>query len=198
MLTKSDYQSMWESCKLTTGPKKLNSLDYICRVALTNQSTYFAVQGATRIPWPLIAALHSRESDQSFKCHLHNGDPLTARTVHVPKGRPSSGEPPFTWIQSATDAFAGEWRPSDWTTPSCLEFLERYNGLGYQKHGVNTPYLWDYTDKYVSGLYVADGSFDTQAKEDRAGCVAILKTLIMKGVSLESFSSLAPCNPDAH
>lgn len=198
MLTKSDYQSLWDSSKLTADPKKLNLLDYVCRVILTNMATYQSVQNATRIPWPVIAAIHYRESDQSFKRHLHNGDPLTARTIHVPKGRPSTGEPPFTWVQSACDCFNGEWRPQDWSIPSCLEFLERYNGVGYQKHSVNTPYVWDYTDKYVSGLYVADGSFDPDAKEDRAGCAAILKTLITKGVTLDALTALAPSNPNLH
>lgn len=198
MLTPSDYQSLWDSSKLTSDPKRLQLLDYVCRVVLTNQALYQLVQNATRIPWPLIAAIHYRESDQSFKCHLHNGDPLTARTVHVPAGRPTTGEPPFTWTQSASDAFNGEWRPKDWSLPSCLEFMERFNGVGYQKHAVNTPYLWDYTDKYTSGLYIADGSFDPNAKEDRAGCVSILKSLITKGVSLDAFSSFAPSNPLAH
>jgi len=39
----------------------------------------------------------------SFKLHLHNGDPLTARTVNVPKGRPKTGQPPFAWGISAKD-----------------------------------------------------------------------------------------------
>jgi lysozyme family protein len=198
MMTPSDYQNLWDTSKLTPDAKRLQALDYVCRVALTNQSTYQAVQNLTRIPWPLIAAIHFRESDQNFKCHLHNGDPLSARTVHVPKGRPATGEPPFTWMQSAADAFVGEWRPSDWSLPSCLEFMERFNGLGYQKHGINSPYLWDYTDKYVSGLYVADNKFDPHAKEDRPGCVAIIKSLIVKGVKLDALTALAPTNPNAH
>jgi lysozyme family protein len=56
------------------------------------------------VPWELIAALHEREAGGSFKGHLHNGDPLTGRTYHVPAGRPAKGSPPFTWEASAIDA----------------------------------------------------------------------------------------------
>src|SRR5437870_4838633 len=34
------------------------------------------------------------------------GDPLTPRTTHEPKGRPSAGNPPFAWEDSAADALA--------------------------------------------------------------------------------------------
>ena len=39
-----------------------------------------------------------------FDQHLHNGDPLSGRTTHVPPGRPRPASPPFTWEQSAHDA----------------------------------------------------------------------------------------------
>ncbi len=180
-----DYLGLYSDCELTTDTVKLKQLDYVCRVALTNESLYQLVSHTVNIPWPLIAAIHFRESNQNFKCHLHNGDPLTARTVHVPAGRPVAGQPPFTWVDSAIDALNGVWRPLAWDLASCLEFLERYNGTGYQKHGVNTPYLWDLTNEYVSGLFVADGAFDPDAKESRPGAVALLKTLEEKGVSLD-------------
>ena len=180
-----DYLGLYSSCELTTDSAKLKQLDYVCRVALTNESIYQLVSHAVNIPWPLIAAIHFRESDQSFKCHLHNGDPLTSRTSHVPAGRPVAGNPPFTWVESATDALKGVWRPLTWDLATGLEFLEKYNGTGYQKHGVNTPYLWDFTDHYESGLYQADGTFSPTAQECRPGAVAILKTLEEKGVSLD-------------
>ena len=53
------------------------------------------------IPWQFIAIIHSLECGCDFKLHLHNGDPLTARTVQVPAGRPVAGNPPFTWEASA-------------------------------------------------------------------------------------------------
>lgn len=197
MMTLTDYLGLYSSCVLTTSPAKVKELDYVARVAATNKSTYFAVQAACNIPWPLVAAIHFREANQNFTRHLHNGDPLTARTVHVPVGRPLAGQPPFSWQNSASDALSGVWRPLAWDIANCLEFIERYNGLGYQKHGINSPYLWDYTSKYTSGLFVSDGSFDPNASEARPGAVAILKTLESMGVSLE-FSSMAATKPVFH
>jgi len=185
MLTPLQYQDLFSSCVVTTEPLKLKELDYICRVALANELQYKAVMNAVKIPWPVIAAIHFRESNQNFTKHLHNGDPLTAKTVHVPVGRPTWGQPPFAWSDSAADALTGIWKPPVWDIAGCLEFSERYNGIGYQKHSVNTPYVWDYTNKYDSGLFIADGSFDPSKKECRPGVAAILKMLATKGVSLD-------------
>lgn len=189
MLSPSDYVNLFSTAVLTQETLKVKELDYICRVATLNESQYRHVEGGARIPWPLIAAIHFRESNQDFTKHLHNGDPLTAKTVHEPRNRPTWGQPPYSWVDSAQDALSSLWKPVTWDIAGCLEFSERYNGIGYQKHGVNTPYLWDYTSKYDSGLFVADGSFDPTKKECRPGIVSILKTLAQKGVSLD-FTSI--------
>ena len=65
---------------------------------------YQGVEAALGVPAHVVVIIHSLESGARFDRHLHIGDPLTARTVQVPKGRPKSGEPPFTWEDSATDA----------------------------------------------------------------------------------------------
>lgn len=196
-MTPSDYSNLYASCRLTDDPRKLKELDSVCRVALANQCFYSTVEKFVSIPWPVIAAIHFRESGQNFKCHLHNGDPLSARTVHIPAGRPAKGAPPFTWIDSACNALTGRVQPPAWDLAGCLEFMEYYNGGGYQKRGVNTPYLWDYTDAYTSGLFVADGTFDPTKKESRPGAAAILKTLEAKGVSLD-FTALVAVSPGVH
>lgn len=181
-MTPSDYSGMFDSAIID--PKKEVELDNICKLISLNIEAYKFVSLETSIPWILIASIHYRESDQSFQKHLHNGDPLTAKTVHVPRNRPVEGEPPFRWQDSAVDALTGFWKPKLWNMSGCLEFLERYNGLGYRTHSVNSPYLWDWTQHYTSGLFVEDGKFDPNKKENRAGCVAIIKTLEMKGLPL--------------
>lgn len=199
-LSPDDYQTMYHTCKLLLTPIRAKELDLICRVILNNESIYKAVEQSTLstfgvgVPYPLVAVLHFRESDQSFKQHLHNGDPLDERTVHEPKGRPQIGMPPFTWLESAVDAFSGAWYPPQWDIAGCLEFLERYNGLGYQQHGIHSPYIWDYTNKYTKGLYMADGRFNPHEKEYRPGCAAILKALEQRGVSLK-FSAVNYTSP---
>lgn len=178
---------------LTTDPSKVTELKFICKVSMTNQLLYWQVENATGIPWPVIAAIHYRECDQSFKYHLHNGDPLTARTTHVPANRPTKGEPPFTWQDSAIDALTGFWHPFKWDVAGMLEFCERYNGLGYQKHGLNSPYVWSCTDKYTSGLFVADGQLDMTRKDARPGVASLLKTFSDWGkVSLDFTQQPSP------
>ena len=181
MMTGSDYLQLFSTAQITVEPKKVQLLNSVCKIASVNSPVYSQVSKESGVPWQVIAAIHFRESDQNFTKHLHNGDPLTARTVHVPRDRPALGSPPFTWAESACDALKGFWHPPGWGIASCLEFIERYNGCGYQKHGINTPYLWDYTSHYTSGLFTADGSFDPEAKESRPGAVAILKGLFFMG-----------------
>lgn len=188
-MTPNDYLNLFETSQLTSDGNQLRQLDGVCRAILANQIRYVAVQCAALVPWPLIAAIHSRESALNFTCHLLNGDPLTNRTVHVPSGRPTTGNPPFTWQQGAVEALVERWKPTKWDLPGALEFMERYNGLGYQKHGMNTPYLWSYTDKYSSGKYVMDGRIDPTFIDREPGTVAILKSLASRGVSLD-FSGL--------
>ena len=124
----------------------------------------------------MVAALHSLEAGQRFTTHLHNGDPLTARTVHVPKNRPRSGQPPFTWEASAKDALADLKKVPEWTVPVMLFQFERYNGFGYRRRHpeVLSPYLWSFTSNYTRGKFVADGTFSSTAVSKQCGAVALL------------------------
>lgn len=141
-----------------------------------NLNSYQVVSDKTHVPAIIIGVIHMMESHFNFGTHLHNGDPLTARTVHVPAGRPESGHPPFLWEESAVDALSSG-RFSNLTLGGILNALEGYNGYGYRKHGVNSPYLWSGTQFYTSGKYVSDGVFNTTAVSKQIGCVPVLKIL---------------------
>lgn len=192
MWTPKEYLEKFSSCALTTEPSRVLEIKMACKIMVNNQLTYWGVEKTTGIPWLIVAILHYRESSQNFKCHLHNGDPLSARTVHVPVGRPTEGEAPFTWTASAVDALSDRLQPFEWTIASVLEFCERYNGMGYQHHGINSPYIWGCTDQYKSGLFIADGTIDTTRKDPRPGAVALLRTLAQLGVALEFKNDVAP------
>lgn len=175
----------FEACKLTTDPTRVLELKAACKIMVTNQLIYWGIEKTVGIPWFVVAAIHYRESSQNFKCHLHNGDPLTAKTVHVPADRPEHGESPFTWTESAIDALEDRAHPFQWDIGGALSFCEAYNGLGYQKHGVMSPYVWSFTDRYKSGLFIADGTLDLERKDSRPGVASLLKMLIQLGVHLE-------------
>ena len=112
--------------------------------------------------------------------HLHNGDPLTARTVHVPAGRPLTGNPPFTWHDSAVDALnqMGLSGANDWSIEGTLYHLEQYNGFGYRSKGINSPYLWSGSNLYTKGKFGSDNQYNPDLVSKQTGAALILKYLI--------------------
>ncbi len=142
---------------------------------------YNEVESRTGIPAEIIFIIHYLESNCNFKCHLHNGDPLTARTIHVPKGRPKNGEPPFSWVESATDALMDRAKPKEWNLNSACEFLERYNGLGYYKRGYQSPYIFGNTNLHQKGKFTSDGKFNPEAKTKQIGASVFICELGLFG-----------------
>ena len=146
---------------------------------------YQEVARATGVPAHVVGILHSLEGGLDFSRHLHNGDPLTARTVHVPKDRPASGTPPFAWAESAIDALTlhrlDAW--DDWSVPGTAYVLERYNGFGYRlrRPSVPNPYLWSFTTAYTSGKYVADHVWSDTAVSRQCGGMALLRAMAAAG-----------------
>jgi lysozyme family protein len=151
---------------------------------LGGRSRYEVVSASTGVPWYVIGILHGLEASYNWNVHLHNGDSLQERTVHVPKGRPLNGSPPFSWEESAIDALRlndfVNWH--DWSVGGMIVLFERYNGLGYRKRGLRTPYVWGCTDVYRGGAYVAGGHFDPNARSPQCGAAALLRRLIDMGV----------------
>jgi lysozyme family protein len=132
------------------------------------------------VPWYFIACVHYLECSFSFKKHLHNGDPLTGYTVHVPAHRPKVGHaPPFTFEESAVDAIKlmKYDQVTNWSLPFILLKLEGYNGFGYNRKGIRTPYLWSYSNHYTKGKYVKDGVYDANAVSSQLGAAVILKRM---------------------
>jgi lysozyme family protein len=177
-----EYDVMFEAAAIA--PAKQALVANACEMMLATQGRYEAAVAGTRIPWWFVAVIHGLESSFNFARHLHNGDPLDRRTTHVPANRPLSGDPPFTWEESAKDAMSlkGFDERTDWSRPSVLYRLECYNGLGYRKKGLASPYLWSFTDRYIRGKYVADGQFDPNAESKQVGAAAALKHLREQGL----------------
>ncbi|MFG1359250.1 hypothetical protein [Xanthobacter pseudotagetidis] len=60
----------------------------VARILLpANRARYAAVEAACGVPWFVVGLIHNLEASGSFRAHLHNGDPLTARTVREPASR---------------------------------------------------------------------------------------------------------------
>ncbi|WP_434886395.1 hypothetical protein [Bradyrhizobium oligotrophicum] len=162
----------WGQARLT------RSFDLASRRLMTAKSRYQAVTKRTGVPWPIIAVIHERESSQSWSRSLAQGDPWDRVSVHVPAGR----GPFASWEDAAVDALvncaphAARWQ--DWSIGGALTLLEQYNGLGYARRGVPSPYVWAGTDQYRAGKYVRDGVYDPQAVDRQPGCAGMLKAMM--------------------
>ncbi len=192
---RDEYQRLFETCVIR--PERENQVEPLVTSLLLNQSRYQAVSELTDVPWYMIATIHNMESSQNFKKHLHNGDPLTGRTVKVPKGRPRVGNPPFKWEDSAMDALVFEDfdRVEDWSLSSSLFQLERFNGFGSRSRGINTPYLWSFSTHYTKGKFVDDGVFDPNAVSKQCGAAILLRRMVDKG-AIEIPLTIGPSTSD--
>ena len=176
---KDEYQAWFDACKVRAGQQ--GAVDYYVKKLKQGQASYEEVgRDLNGIPWYFIGVIHGMECGFNFNGHMHNGDPLSACTVHVPAGRPQTGAPPFTWRQSARDAMTmkGFQQVIDWSMPHILFFLERYNGMGYRMHGAPTPYLWSFSNLYSKGKFVQDGRFDPNAVSKQCGAALMLKAVV--------------------
>jgi lysozyme family protein len=182
---KQEYEKLFNECAIKTN--KYDEIDSYIDKMVTNKHRYQTVSDKVNIPWYFIAIVHCMEGSLSFNKHLHNGDPLTARTVQVPTGRPTAGNPPFEWENSALDAltYEGFTNWSDWTISGMLYCFERYNGFGYRKYGINSPYLWSYSNLYLKGKFTVDGHFDPESKSKQIGAAVFLRRMSEKNIAIK-------------
>jgi len=190
---RDEYESLFATCDIRDGVAA--AVERLVDRIAASEARYAAVTEALgQPPWPVIAVLHAMECGLDFSAHLHNGDPLSARTTHVPKGRPPDGEPPFTWEASASDAlrFEGWTRWTDDSVAGTLYRIERYNGFGYRLHhpDVLSPYLWAGSVHYTRGKYVADGTWSPTAVSRQIGAAVLLRRMAERG--LARFDGAAP------
>jgi lysozyme family protein len=177
-----DYQHLFDSCLIA--PPHTVEIEQTTDKIAANQQRYASVGDQLDIPWFFVGVIHCMEASLSFKTHLHNGDPLTARTVQVPKGRPKKGNPPFKWEDSALDAltFEGFASLDDWTLPAMLYRFEAYNGFGYRPRNINTPYLWSYSNHYSQGKFAADGQFSPVLVSKQCGAAVLIRRMAERGI----------------
>lgn len=180
--THRGYANLWARAQLR--PERRGVAQAVARKIAASRARY-AAAALGAMPWWWVGVTHNLEASGNFTRHLHNGDPLTARTTHVPAGRPLAGSPPFSWEESARDALALKQLGAvpSWEIPRCLYEWERYNGFGYIARKINSPYVWSFTDQYERGKYVADGRFDAAAASQQCGAAAALKALQELGLT---------------
>lgn len=170
-------QHRWELCKINSNratlfksvASRLTNPDAVAR--------YKTVEARTGVPWWFIAVAHEREASQNWSLSLAQGDPWNRKSVHVPANRG-----PFkSWEDAAYDALVNcppyAARNKDWSPGGALAMLEKYNGLGYWRKGIPSPYIWAGTNQYTRGKFVADGVFSGTTVDSQLGCAGLLKAM---------------------
>jgi lysozyme family protein len=165
--------------KMVITPALVAAFDHVAAHLVAAKARYETVSATTEVPWAVIAVIHEREASQSWAANLAQGDPWDKASIHVPRGRG-----PFkSWEEAACDAllkcppYTGT--NNDWSIGGALVALEEYNGLGYWRRGIPSPYLWAGTDQYVKGKYIADGHFDPEARDKQIGCAGLLRRMMV-------------------
>lgn len=187
------YRKRWDGAKVV--PSKIASADNFVRLIFKNRAKYERVEDATGVPWYFIAVTHMRESSCDFRGVLHNGEHIIGtgrKTSLVPAGRG-----PFqTWEQAAIDALKlhSLHKITDWSLERVLYECERFNGWGYYRKGVVSPYVWAGTTLYKSGKYIRDGVYDPSHVDTQLGCAIVLKRLESNGVTVDG--DPAPPKPE--
>lgn len=186
---RDEYAALWASLvpdtdEETDGADRLISA--CAGLVQSHADRYLMVSQRSGVPWPLIGALHYRESGCNFSTHLANGDSLRARTHNEPRGLIHDREPPYEWNDAAVAALEHDglhvWR--DWTMQGVLFQAEIYNGSGYRKYHSATlsPYLWSFSNHETGpGKYSDDDTYDPELWDEQVGVAVIIFTLIKRG-----------------
>jgi lysozyme family protein len=183
----------WADAKIT----RPADFEAVARRQCSHKDVYLDIARDTGVPWWFVAIVHIREANGNFTKQLGQGDPLSIRSIHVPKGRG-----PFkNFREGAYDALVRcapyAARNTDWSIGGTLALFEDYNGEGYFHRGLPSPYVWSGTSVYHAGKYVRDGVFDPYAVDEQPGCAGILLAMMAIDPSIQ-FGVQHPAAPVVH
>lgn len=175
--SRQGYRNLWNA--MVVRADKVSAADAIAQKIVATRVRYEAVEQATGVPWFMVGAIHSLEGALAFDRCLHNGERILGtgrKTMLVPQGR----GPFATFEESAIDALTMSPHNLDriveWPLERILYECERYNGFGYIGK-INSPYLWSFSNHYVTGKYVADHDYSPAAVSTQCGAAVIINRL---------------------
>jgi lysozyme family protein len=180
---RNEYRRLFKTAEVK--PERKGQVDQIVNSLVAHKPRYRSVGDPLGVPWWFVAVIHDLEASRNFHTHLHNGDPLTHKTVHVPKHRPP-GNPPFSFEESARDALTlqGFAHVEDWSISHALFRFERFNGFGYRNETIDipSPYLWSFCRHYTRGKFSSDGHFDPNLVSQQCGAGVLLRVMVDGGI----------------
>lgn len=168
-----EYKKQFDTMVIT--PYRVEEFRRYANFAVTNKGRYESVEAITGVRWYHIAVIHRRESSADFGTYLGNGQSLRHVTTVVPKGRG-----PFNSFEAGCiDALKidGLTSVSDWRLEKILYYCEVFNGGGYSRIGLPSPYVWGGTNVQRPGKFIADHQFNPHEWDTQPGCAPILQMI---------------------
>ena len=138
---KAGNQQRWQNMQVNQS--LIPTLDGVARrlVAPDAKQRYEAISTNTHVPWYIIAVIHEREASQSFAANIAQGDRWDRVSTHVPAGRGPFASFEAAAIDALTNCAPHAARWGDWSPGGALTLLEQYNGLGYARRDLPSPYI---------------------------------------------------------
>lgn len=167
------YAKYWDA--MVINPSRVAEFTTEAQFAISNKITYQVLESQTRVPWPMLACIHRRESNADFSTYLGNGQPLNKPTTEVPVGRG-----PFTsFTAGAIDAIAIEgWGSiSDWRLEKQLYYMLLFNGVGSENWGHPSSYIWGGTNVQQPGKWIRDHVWSSTVMDPQPGCAPLLRRI---------------------
>ncbi len=203
---KAGYTANWD--RLAIRPPRAAEAKWDAEKLLDGKPRYLACADLCgTIPWWFFGLTHYRESTFNFDTYLGNGQSLHRRTTIVPAGRGPFYEP-HAFEKGAYDAMKimGFVGATDWSIARASFRLEGFNGFGYHRYGVNSPYLYGGSTLYGppearGGKFVADHDFDGHYVDTQLGVLVLLKALMALDTSIVipgAAPAVAVPEPDDH
>jgi lysozyme family protein len=87
---RNEYQLLFDTCQIR--PEKRAIVQKAVDEITSARARYANVADELNVPWYVVGVIHNMEGSLNFATHLHNGDPLSARTVQVPRRQTSQGQ----------------------------------------------------------------------------------------------------------
>jgi lysozyme family protein len=172
-------------------PEREDELDARAKVILARAANedYAAVAVATGVPKLWAVASFEREAGSDYRLSPAQGDPWDEVSRNVPRGR----GPFASWAAAAIDAYRLDGLDrvgaANWTWPRACYYGELFNGFGYRSHGVNTPYLWSWSNNYRRGKYIADGEWSPSTVDEQCGMIPLMVALLKRDPTLSLVDS---------
>ncbi len=171
------YEQLFRDCQIVDAGKQ-QEVDNAIAAMQAHQARYAALADRVGVPWYFVAVVHQREGSGNFSQSVRDGHRLPAG---------------LSWEDDALAVMqeqCGGWH--NWSLPGLLYRLEAYNGFGYRRYQINSPYLWSFATCYTKGKFVEDGRFDPDQVDKQPGTAVILRRMVERGLITITGTAVSP------